>query len=203
MHTCSDMRSVESDDSRLWCCVRSPKHSDTSAGSLGKHERRRKGPRSVPASSSAPVRTVAGSHAASAASAAASGFSRTIAISARYGGAKSRESETAPMSACSWAKSGAESSCNSSPSIRRATSLLRKAEGSAPSRPSSRSGRSSRSAPSFSTSGGCGNIEGLMSATEAYETHSSATYAYSSSWAGVGREMRERCSEQRWYEAMR
>ena len=42
-----------------------------------------------------------------------------------------------------------------------------------------------------------------MSATEAYETHSSATYAYSSSWAGVGREMRERCSEQRWYEAMR
>ena len=46
------------------------------------------------------MRTVAGSHAGSAASAAARGFSLTIAMSARYGGAKSRESETAPMSAC-------------------------------------------------------------------------------------------------------
>ena len=76
-----------------------------------------------------------------------------------------------PTSSASLAYSGSPSSMSVPSSCSRAHKLLRKPCGKL----SAFSGRSSLSTPSASTSGGCGNMVGLSSAIDAYETHRSVT----------------------------
>mmetsp|Transcript_55060 Transcript_55060/g.109299 ORF Transcript_55060/g.109299 Transcript_55060/m.109299 type:complete len:200 (+) Transcript_55060:3305-3904(+) len=170
-----DMRSDDIDISSADGALVSGKNCAASAGSFGKQEMPRKGPKREPASRRFPDLAVVarkGRKLASLASSAPSGRSLTRACSARKCGAKSpRMFGACVFSGQSLAKRGTASSESVPSSCRRATSRERKLDGSE----SVRSGPSNRSTPSASASAGCGNMLGFRSAMEQYEMHSSLT----------------------------